>query len=423
MSGARRTALILGASLLLGLSSYHFAFSSWNSVSRGIVDFPIFTRHAEHFLETGELYVHADNLAAYAPGTAVYKFPPTYVMFLLPLVHDGIPEMLYYYHWAFLLAVYLGAVALALRVLRPSRSGLFLLWGALMALNLEPFFETLWRQQLEIPLLLLFVVCLWALLTKRDLPGGVAVGLGAMLKVYPAFVLLYLAARRRWKLIAVCLGAALLLQGASLVVIGLPPNQVYFSRILPEMLSETSKVIGHNLAAGRYLQEWFGFEPMAAKRIGQGLALGLLALFFWAAHHRRGDGRRERQLALEYSLFLALMLVWMPNSWFNYQLLLLPLYLVLLREALEPRRGRAWLLAALAAGYGSLLFYAPCAGPEMPWPCAETPRFLGLFRFPRALQDFMVQLRLLGTLLPLGAGFALLLAGRGTASSPAPDEA
>lgn len=412
MSGARRSALVIGAALLLGLSVYHFAFSAWNSVARGIVDFPIFVRHAEHFLESGELYAHADNLPAYAPGTVVYKFPPTYAMFLLPLVRHGIPELLYYYHWAFLLALYIGAAALAIQTLRPARPGPFVFGALLLALNLEPFFEALWRQQLETPVLLLLTLCLWALLARRDAVAGSVVGLAAMLKVYPAFLLLYFAVRRRWKVIAACLGAALLIQAVSLAVIGLHENQVYFFRILPTMLGETSKVATENLALGRYLQELSGVGPMAAKRISQGVVLALLAAFFYATHRgRRGAAGGERR-ALEYSLFLALMLLWMPNSWISYQTLLLPLYLVLLREALEAERRRAALLLPLLAGYACLLFYAPCAGPEMPWPCAETPRFLGLLQLPRGFHDFMVHLRLLGTLLPVAAGFGLLFAAR-----------
>jgi hypothetical protein len=414
---------MLGAVVLLGLSAYHFAFSSWNSIARGIVDFPIFARHAEHFLETGRLYLHADTPAAYAPGTVVYKFPPTYAIFLLPFVRGGIPEMLYYWHWGFLVALYLGAVALALRALRPARAGPFLFGAALMALNLEPFFETLWRQQLEMILLALVTLCLWALLARRDIVAGATVGLGAMLKVYPAFLLLYFAVRRRWKLIAACMGAALLLQALSLLVIGLHENQVYFFRILPAMLGETSKVQPENVALGRYLQEFGGLAPVAAKRVAQAIVLALLAAFF---HATRGGATRasdRERAALEFALFLALTLLWLPNAWVSYQLLLLPLYLVLLREALAPRRGRAALLVPLLAGYGCLLFYAPCAGPEMGWPCSETPRFLGLLRLPRELHDFMVQLRLLGTLLPVATAFGLLYAQRRDDAPPAGSEA
>jgi hypothetical protein len=202
------------------------------------------------------------------------------------------------------------------------------------------------------------------------------------------------------------------IQAASLMVIGLQENQVYFFRILPTMLAETSKVAPENLATGRYLQEFFGLAPLAAKRIGQAFALLLFGVLFYAG---RGTGRHaggRGRLALEYSLFLALILIWLPNSWVSYQLLLLPLYLALLREALEPENPRWGLLALLVAGYACLLFYMPCADPVKPWPCAETPLLLGLVRLPRGLHDFLVLFRPLGTLLPVAAGFWRLFATR-----------
>lgn len=412
MNRTRRTALFLGAAVLLLLSAYHFAVSSWNSVARGIVDFPIFVRHAERFLETGDLYVYAENLAAYAPSTAVYKFPPTYAMFLLPLVRNGIPKLLYYYHWAFLLAVYLGAVTLAIHALRPARAGPFVFGALLLALNLEPFFETLWRQQLEIPLLLLATLGLWAVLTRRDVAAGLATGLGAMLKIYPAFLLIWFAARRRWKLLAACIGAAVAIEAAALIVIGVRENETYFLHILPVILDETSLVKPENVALGRYLQELFGVAPMAAKRVSQGVVLALLAAFFVAPRRVAPPAAVRDRVALEYSLFLGLTLLSLPNCWVSQQVLLLPLYLVLLRRALEIRRGGAALLASLLGGYACLLFYTPCAVPEIPWPCAQTPYFLGLLQLPRGFHDLMVELRVLGTLLPVGAGLALLFAER-----------
>jgi hypothetical protein len=261
------------------------------------------------------------------------------------------------------------------------------------------------------------------LLARRDILGGLPIGLGAMLKVYPAFLLLYFVVRRRWKLIAAILGSAILLQAASLLVIGLQENQAYFFRILPTMLGETSKVATQNLALGRYLQELFGLAPFAAKRVAQGLVLILLGLFFYATSRGRRNGPDRDRTALEFSLFLALILLWMPNSWISYQLLLLPLYLTLLRAALDARRGRAALLVPLLAGYACLLFYMPCAGLEKTWPCAETPRFLGLLQLPRGFHDFMVELRVLGTLLPAALGFGLLFIRRRADAVSSPDPA
>ncbi len=46
-----------------------------------------------------------------------------------------------------------------------------------------------------------------------------------------------------------------------------------------------------------------------------------------------------------------------------------------------------------------MLFYWPCADPSFGWPCTRTPYFLGLFQWPRGFHDFMVDTRVLATIL------------------------
>lgn len=410
VSGAQGIALgVLGA-ILLGLSLYHFAASSHAAVARGVVDFPIFLQHAEQFLETGQLYYHADYLAAYGPGSPVYKFPPLYALFLLPLVRDGIHDSVYLYHWGLQILLYLGTVVLCVRSLRTRRVGPLALAAALLALNFEPFFETLWRLQIETPLLLLLAICFWALRRDRQGLAGVSLGICVMLKVYPGFLLFYFLARRRWRAILSCALTMLALQCATLLVFGAHENWVYFSRILPAMMGEAATISTENLGLGRYVQELFGAGPMVAKRTGQLIVLGLLGASLWLVHRARGRGRGLEATGLEFSLFVALMVFSLPNSWVNYQLLLLIPYLVLIAHALETEAGAWKVWTPLAVGAFLLLFYQPCADPAVvDWPCAQTPRFLGLVQLPRAFHDRMVELRVVGTLAPLLTALVLLL--------------
>jgi hypothetical protein len=399
------------AAVLLGLSLYHFVYSCDAAIARGVVDFPIFLRHAEHFLQTGTLYVYADDLTAYQPASPVYKFPPLYAALLLPLVRNGIHDSVYYYHWGLQILLYLVAAGLAAQILRGSRPSLFFVAAGLLAWNFEPFFETLWRLQIETPLLLLLAVALWGLRRGRDGVAGVALGVAVMLKIYPAFLLAYLVVRRRWRAIAFCAATMVLVQLLMLAIFGLHENQVFFTRILPTMLGEGPVVDAENLGMGRYFQQWFALGPAAAKRLGQVVTLLLLGSALCAVERNRRAGVGREATGTELSLFIALMVFSLPNSWVNYQLLLLIPYLALLSGSIEVGAPRGYRLGALGAvGAFLLLFYAPCADPAtVSWPCAETPRFLGLLALPRGFHDAMVSLRVLGSLLPVLGLLALLL--------------
>ena len=66
----------------------------------------------------------------------------------------------------------------------------------------------------------------------------------------------------------------------------------------------------------------------------------------------------------------------------------------------------------LVAAYVPMLFYWPCEAPTVPWPCAQTPYFLGLVRLPRGFHDLMVETRALSPFLVWAGLFSALVYGR-----------
>jgi hypothetical protein len=402
MGNWKQIAKYAGAAILLALSCYHFVNSAHHAGAFGFVDFSIFLQEAENFLESGELYAHIDNMEAYAPGTPVYKFPPLYAMLLLPLVAGGISEHIYTYHWIFQIICYLLAAVLAIQLLNRPKNGWFLVLAAVAVLNFEPFFETLYRLQIETALLLLLTLCLLLHIKGKDALAGTALGICVMLKIYPALLLVYFIMRRRWTAIAWCLGAMVLIQTASLIIIGPQQNYIFFFKILPSMMGEQPKLILENFGIAGYLQSLLGLTPAAAKRVAQLICLALLATSLYAL--RRGDSRE-----LRFTLFIPLMLLFLPNSWANYQLLLLLPLLVVLRSCISKTRPRPELAAALLIAYLLALFYAPCADASQPYPCAVTPLFLGLWQFPRPFHDGLVALRIFASLALWGSAIFLLL--------------
>jgi hypothetical protein len=181
------------------------------------------------------------------------------------------------------------------------------------------------------------------------------------------------------------------------------------------MLGEAASPLMENVSLGRVFL-LLGAGPAASVWLLRGVTFATLALSVLVLRRQRDVAVRDT--AVELSLFVSLMLAAMPNSWANYQLLLLLPLLVLLARALEehgPATGPA--LTALAA-YALLLFYAPCEEPSVDWPCAATPAFLGLRPLARPLHDAMVNARFLAPLLLWAACLGLLWGGKANKIAP-----
>ena len=373
------------------LSAYHLVVSWWRIGRTGFVDLPIFLDRARNFLETGELYLATVDAATYAPAAPVYKFPPLFGMLLLPFARDGVDMADFRVHWILQLLAYALAVGFAVWLFLGNKNKLVAALGLVLALNFEPFVETLWRLQVETPLLLLLLLAFAGMRWKRPELTGSAIGIAAMLKVYPGFLVLYFLFRRRWNVVTWAGLSAALVTVATLVVIGPDQHRLFFFEILPLLSGEPVLIDSGNVSLARHLQE-SGILPAAAKSIQVAIGLVLMAVSAVAVHRA---GRRNEDETLGLCLFIALMLVVMPNSWVNYQVLLLPVLLVLLRDSFESLAHRAKMLAALAAAYLPMTFYQPCRAPTVSWPCAQTPFYLGLVQLPRGFHDAMVDLRVI----------------------------
>jgi hypothetical protein len=204
-----------------------------------------------------------------------------------------------------------------------------------------------------------------------------------------------------------------LIQVASLIIIGPEQNQVFFFKILPAMMAEHASLIPENLGVAGYIQQLLGIAPEAAKRVSQLISLALLSISLYALYRGgapQGEGDRA---ALEYALFFPLLLLFMPNSWAHYQLLLLLPFMVALGRVVDGEGPRAEPGALLLVAYSLTLFYSPCAAAETGFPCAGDPLMLGLFSLPRSFHDGMVLLRVFSSLL-LWLSCLLLLLDRST---------
>ena len=404
--------------VVLSLSLTHFIALSASRGRHGFADLPIFLAAAAHFRETGDLYPGAGNDGAFRPAAPVYKFPPLFATVLLPSTRDGIDRGDFARHWWAQMLLYATAVTLLLALAPRRPETPWLLAAVVVALNFTPFFETLDRLQLETPILWLLAVALACSFRGRNGVAGAAVGIAAAFKVYPAFLLLAFLLRRRWAALPGFFAGMLLATAFSVTVLGAGVHRVWLTQVLPAMLGEQAILWTENMSPVRSLQTEFGAGAGVARWIGVALALGLLAVTArssWQvggarAPGRPGDaGRRLDGVVVAWSV--PVMLLAMPNSWANYQLLLL-VPAITLPLLLPGGSARNRVAACSVVVLALVLAYAPCEGPELfryAWPCAQTPHTLGLFRLSRPLHDFWVELR---PLAPLAAWLGGWLAAR-----------
>lgn len=403
LSAGRRALLLL----VVGASLIHFGVGSWRAAARGFADLHLFLHRSFEFSRTGVLYPDADNAEVYAPASRVYKFPPLFAMILLPQVRGGIPERIYLVHWIVQLLLYVAAILVLLAALAPWRRPRALVWFVVLALNFVPFFETLWRLQLETPILVLIALALW--FDRKRLPylAGAALGVATMLKVYPVFLLGWFIVRRCGRGLAGALAAMLAIGALGWWVIGAEQNHVYFTVILPRMLRETALITPENVSLAKPLASLAGFAPQVAKRLAQGLALAAVSAGYLLLLREPGSRRAAIDPALSLALFVCAMLLFIPNAWTNYLvLLLLPFGVILSRLAPGDARG-SWGAACAAFTFFLTLFYTPCGQFREGIPCTQDPPFLAFFHWPRWFHDLMIEWKVLAVGALVAAWFAV----------------
>ena len=219
---------------------------------------------------------------------------------------------------------------------------------AAVAVPLQTNFEHL---NIAAPLLALVLLATSDLEAGRDTRAGVAIGIAAALKAFPALLLLYFAVQRRWRALAAGVGVAVALTLLALLPLGLPGA---FTGVQDWLLLG----LGHRWvvqpAADQSLEALlarFGAPTSVALAIGAALVLVTLVLV------QRGV-RPDVLLGMGACALLAVVLS--PIAWVHSFVLLFPAWLgVLLSTSLTPTRRVALIVAGL--GTSGLLTVGPRA--------------------------------------------------------------
>jgi|GEM_PF-688315 len=220
----------------------------------------------------------------------------------------------------------------------------------------NPFWTQVTHGQLNTVLLLLFVVA-WVL-DRSGCPGwsGAVIGVAAIIKLFPACLLLYFVLRGRWRGL---LGGALSIGGGLVVtsaVLGWDVWPVYLTKIVPET-KEFATVWVNASVPGFWLKlfdpakPWFVFHPwpiVSNRNLATAFtlvtALGLVALAWW----RTRAGRSGSDPDTCFSAVVVLTLLLSPTTWDHYFLLLL-LPFVVLMQSRPSGWPQFWIWAVVAA--------------------------------------------------------------------------
>ncbi len=292
------------------LSAYLVAADLSRRGTRNLYDeryYPAFAGDAARLLAPGDIR----NLKKWMDDP--YEYPPPFLLFprAALLVTDDFLAIRA--GWFVLQALGLVVVGAWLARWIGGRDGelAFLLLPLLLASL--PTILGLQFGQFHVATLLLSVAAMICFEERRPAAGGALLAVATVSKLFPAFLLVYLLARRRWREVAWTLGACVVFSLVGLAVLGWTPFEAFLGYQLPRIhtgeafafYEHEALVVSRNLGIPGLVTKlhWFGVPGMTH---GVGATLGWLFTFllFWLAW---AAGRRAEGRVAEARVWLALL--------------------------------------------------------------------------------------------------------------------
>ena len=318
------------AILICGLSLTTFSLAIAKSVARpGFLDFHIFLSHAHLFINEGIVYFR--DLSLYGPGKPIYKFPPLYASFLSEAVRNSIPENnIYFSAWLLQTICFVGGIFLCLHTKTRSddvaEKPIIISCVFAFALCNRFFIENSYRLQLEPYIFLLLSFSVFLLSRNKKIMPGFFIGIAAMLKIYPAFMLIVSLANKKYShlLIGFCTGCIL----ATLLTVwllNLNEHIFYAMHVFPELLNEGVSDSRENISIGAMFDIFSSGTQIPAIMLKLVFGISILFACLPMLLKKMQAPEINGTVAIDFAALFMVMLVWMPNFWWNYQILnLLP---------------------------------------------------------------------------------------------------
>ncbi len=348
--------LVVGAPAVGAYFGWFFVFSLQ---APHTTDFGIYMQAAQDLVAGRDPYSRFRSVAGIDPTlTPFYIYPPVLAWLLQPLTrlsgfHQNLVALAVL-HAAILAAVY--ATCRALKVTDWQEMALYLI----LTVTFFPIWQNLILEQVNPLLMALGAFWLWgwtAAGRSGALGGGMALGLSVAFKLIQAPLLLLVAVRRRWSLLAATLATAAALSLAA------------SAWLLPEYLAHVLFKVGGG--TGQFLNQapaalvtrlarpisFYRTTPLTGPELTLTAAALAAVVIALTAMAMREPARTRPARALEGAAALAATPLLLPLVWDTHLVLLLPVVFVLLHEAIRRRSGglaaavmAAWLLLGPAHG-------------------------------------------------------------------------
>jgi hypothetical protein len=301
-------------------------FQDWGSARNHLVGMPVYTPHATSIPR--HLGVPFDRLG----GIEYNAHPPTSVLLALPLASLDYRDAVLVWN-AISLAAFLVSLVIVAVVLPVPRT-LFLPILALLVFC-HPLYGNLHLGQYT-PILVLLVTAIWALeRSGRSSTAGLLVGAAAAIKLFPAYLVVYYAARSRIRPLMAAALSFLALTLATVLVLGPDTYYDYVRIVLPEQAKFRS--FGYNLSIAGFWYKLFDpiGEPGLMTPLWSSPALAcwgtllsnltITAIVATFVHRARTSAQRD----LAFALVVTAMLLVSPVTWdFSLPMLLVPIAVI-----------------------------------------------------------------------------------------------
>lgn len=302
-------------------------YQDWGSARNHIVGLPIYTHHAVSIPR--HLGIPADD----RNEIKYNAHPPPAVLLVLPLAHVNYSYAIFLWNVISLLAFATSLAVVTIELDLPRTVLLPIL--ALIPLC-HPIYGNVHLGQLTLFLVLL-VTMVWAFeRSGRSNIAGLLIGVAAAIKLFPAFLVLYYLARRRWQAFGTAVLSFLGLTVMATLILGIDCYYDYVNIVIPGQAKFWS--CGYNLSIAGLWHKLFNpvieqglinplwFNPALA---GFGTLISDLVITLVVARSAyQAETQRQRELAFAQSMTAMLLVA--PVSWdFSLPLLLVPIALLM----------------------------------------------------------------------------------------------
>jgi hypothetical protein len=396
---ASERATFIARYALIGMAlgaTVHLCYATWYAFTRSGKDFWILFKGARDWARGGSLYDMTAVLTNHVG--AVFKVPPFYGMLFTPFVFmDGLQILFFHRVLNVLIAIATVIIWLRMWKVRPLWWGVA---GMIILLNNRPLADTIAYGQIDLLLLFLLTLALWAMRAERDGLAGALIALGALFKIYPVIILAFFVLKGRWNgLIGFAVGM-LVYNGIAIAVMGWEMHRMYLFDVVPQIGGTTSWVENQTISAflARLVDVPFDahiFENRSLSLLGTALS-GLVSLFAcWLVLRPAED--KSSTFALQYAQFPLLMVFAVPAAWMHYETLLVLVFGALIlhlreREVGLPRAVALGLAFALI-GYGNQWSFNGTTVMGILTVLGVSYKFYGMLLLGAVLVDCLLEVR------------------------------